>query len=74
MPRSAHSEVCFGCRFATAVSLRLSSVVGIESRGLDIFEGSHILNHQANLFSEFLREFHVRAPIEGRVKFFLRLD
>ena len=47
----------------------VASVVGIEFRGLDIFEGSHILNHQADLLSEFMREFHVFAPIERRVKF-----
>ena len=57
------------CRLPSVVS-----VVGIESRGLDIFEGSHILFHQADLLSEFMREFHVRAPIERRVKFRLGLD
>ena len=54
------------CRLPSVVS-----VVGIESCGLDIFEGSHILFHQADLLSEFMREFHVRAPIERRVKFLL---
>ena len=44
----------------------VASVVGIEFRGLDIFEGSHILSHQADLLGEFMREFHVSAPIERR--------